>query len=339
MILVTGGTGLVGSHLLLHLLGEGHSVRATHRESSDLNRVRKIFSFYVNHADELFQKIDWVPADLADIPALESAFENVTHVYHCAALISFDPRDFRELRKVNELGTKNIVNQCIAHKIEKLCYVSSIAALGDPVDQSAISEEDEWNDNDPNPYALAKHLAEMEVWRGSQEGLKVVIVNPGIVLGPGFWNTGSGVLFKTGAKGHKFYPPGGSGFVTVGDVVKIMVELMESDVVNERFITVDQNLSYAEILTTIAREFGKRTPKSELKTWQLELLWRLDWLWCSLSGKKRSLTKKGARSLGQRRYYSNIKIRRRLNFEFELMPGSIYYTCNRFKEEYPEKFS
>ena len=105
----------------------------------------------------------------------------------------------------------------------------------------------------------------MEVWRGSQEGLPVVVVNPGIVLGPGFWDTGSGVLFRTGAKGHNFFPPGGSGFITVGDVVKILVELMKSEVVNERFILVDQNLSYKEILTTIAREFGKRAPQNRTK--------------------------------------------------------------------------
>ena len=90
MILVTGGTGLIGSHLLLHLLGEGHAVRAIHRERSNLNRVREIFSYYVNNSEELFQEIEWVLADLNDIPALEMAFEGVARVYHCAAFISFD---------------------------------------------------------------------------------------------------------------------------------------------------------------------------------------------------------------------------------------------------------
>lgn len=339
MILVTGGTGLVGAHLLLHLLHSETPIKAIHRASSNLDHVKNIFAYYSSSPEELFQRIQWIEADLDNIPALELAFKGVTHVYHCAALISFDPRDFNALQKNNVQGTANIVNLCISKKVKKLCYVSSIAAIGGSLNGAISTEDNEWQDTNVNEYALTKHLAELEVWRGVQEGVPAVIVNPGIILGPGFWNSGSGVLFKIASRGPRFYPPGGSGFVTVNDVVKMMVQLMESDIENERFIAVDKNLTYKEILSIITRQFGKRTPKKKLKFWQLEILWRLDFIWSSLSGNKRSLTKKGVESLKKQEQYSNAKVVDQLNFEFELMAGNIYYTCNRFKDEFPKLFA
>ncbi|MEX0289171.1 MAG: NAD-dependent epimerase/dehydratase family protein [Flavobacteriaceae bacterium] len=339
MILVTGGTGLVGTHLLFHLLSRGFPVRAIHRANSDLQKVREVFSYYNHTPDEYFNKIQWIEADLNDLPALEIAFKDITHVYHCAALISFDPKDFKLLQKINEEGTRNIANLCIDKGIEKLCYVSSIAAIGRSIDGAIATEENEWNDNDANVYAMTKHLAEMEVWRASQEGVPVVIVNPGVVLGPGFWYGGSGALFRIAAKGPKFYPPGGTGFVTVNDVVRIMMKLMDSEITNKRFITIDKNLKYKEVLSNIAREFGKPTPKVALKFWQLSLLWRLDWLRSRVLGKRRKLTKKSVDSFRNPEIYSNRRVLGMLNFEFELMAEAVYFSCNRFKEAYPEQFS
>ena len=339
MILVTGGTGLVGTHLLFHLLSRGLTVRAIHRAGSDLEKVREVFSYYDNTPNKYFDQIHWVEADLNDIPALEGAFENISRVYHCAALISFDPKDFKLLQKANEEGSRNIVNLCIGKGIEKLCYVSSIAAIGRSVDGAIATEENEWNDSNANVYARTKHSAEMEVWRASQEGVPVVIVNPGVILGPGFWYGGSGALFRLAAKGPRFYPPGGTGFVTVNDVVKIMILLMDSEITNKRFITIDKNLKYKEVLSNIAREFGKPTPKVALKFWHLNLLWRMDWLRSKLTGKRRKLTKKSVESFKNPEVYSNRRVLGMLNFEFELMAESVYFTCNRFKEAYPEQFS
>lgn len=338
MILVTGGTGLVGSHLLYHLLNEGIEVKAIHRKNSELDKVLSIFSFYTLEAEKLFQKIEWIEADLNDLPALELAFEGISFVYHCAALISFDPRDFDRLQQINKVGTENIVNLCLAKKVKKLCYVSSIASISNNKSKKMATEHDEWNESRPNVYALSKYLAEIEVWRGSQEGLDMVIVNPGVILGPGHWNSGSGFMFKTAAKGPPFYPPGGTGFVTVNDLVKIMIKLMQSQISKERFIVIDQNLTFKEILSNIAREFGKPTPKQRLKLWQLQILWRLDWLRCLITGGKRIMTKDGVASLKSRTLYSNEKVKNALNFEFELLPEAIYFICNRFKEENPRLF-
>lgn len=339
MILVTGGTGLVGSHLLMYLLVKGASVRATHRKSSDLQKVKEVFSYYRQDAISLFSKIEWVEADLNNIPALESAFKGVNLVYHCAALISFDPNDFDSLQKINKGGTENIVNLCIDKKIKKLCYVSSIAAIGKSTSTNPVNEENEWNDTNVNVYASSKHFAEIEVWRGAQEGIPVVIVNPGIILGPGYWENGSGLLFKSSAKGMRYYFPGGTGFISVGDVINIMIQLMNSPIENERFIAVAENLSYRSILEKIAYGFNKPAPKIGLKFWQLEIFRRLDWLLCLITNKKRKLTKNGLEALRHAQNYDNSKVNGTLNMEYESIQSCVNQSCKKYLETHSTTLS
>lgn len=332
MVLVTGGTGLVGSHLMLHLLTKGASVKAIRRKNSNIQRVKEVFSYYHENSEVLFDKIQWIEADINDIPALESAFKEVTLVYHCAAFISFDPGDFNSLQKINKKGTENIVNLCIDKHIKKLCYVSSIATIGKSTTGELVNEENEWNDTYVNVYASSKHFAEMEVWRGAQEGLSVVIINPGIILGPGYWESGSGLLFKTAAKGMRYYFPGGTGFISVGDVVKIMDQLMDSPIKNERFIAVAENLSYKSVLETISHGFNRASPKIGLKFWQLEVFWRMDWVMNLISNKKRKLTKKGLESLRHPQKYDNSKVNEALNIEYEQIQSCVSYSCQKYIE-------
>jgi nucleoside-diphosphate-sugar epimerase len=335
MILVTGGTGLVGAHLLLHLLQSGAKVKAIHRERSNLKEVEKVFGYYTDQAHQLFQNINWVEADLNDLPALEIAFENVTHVYHCAALISFNPNDYELLRTVNIEGTKNIVNLCIAHGIDKLCYTSSIGAIGRTIGNQAATEETDWNIQQSNVYAMSKMDAELEVWRGAQEGIPAVIVNPGVILGPGFWETGTGILFKTAYKARKYYPPGGTGFVTINDVVGIMTQLMQSSITNEKYILVAQNLTYKEILQKITGAFGKPGPSKAIKFWQLEVFRRLDWLRNIFWNSGRKLTKTSVESLRKNQLFNADKIQKHLGHSFEALDDVIELSCKKFMEENP----
>ena len=335
MVLVTGGTGLVGAHLLLYLVQNDTPVRAIYRQGSNLKRVEKVFSYYTQNASDLFNKIEWQQADINDIPALEIAFKRVEYVYHAAALISFDPNDYRKLKKINALGTANIINLCLANNIKKLCYVSTIGAIGKSVQGIKATEENDWSGQEANVYALTKHRAEMEVWRGSQEGLPVVIVNPGLIIGPGFWYTGSGRLFTTANKEYSFYPPGGTGFITVGDVIKMMTTLMNSEVTNKRFIAVAENLTYKNILTRLSSELGIKAPTKELKVWQMELGRVLDYLKNLITRSGRKITKKTIYSLMSREIYDNQSIINTLGFDFEDLDGVIAYSCAKFKEENP----
>ncbi|GMN09848.1 NAD-dependent epimerase/dehydratase family protein [Croceitalea sp. MTPC9] len=333
MILVTGGTGLVGSHLLYSLAKKGNKIRATYRNEDKIQLTKKVFGYYTDEPENLLKTIEWVKCDINDIPILEIVFDGVNHVYHCAALISFDPKDRKKLFKVNAQGTCNIVNLCIAHNVQKLCYVSSIATIGNPIDKKPADETTEFNEATANVYALSKHQAEMEVWRGSQEGVKAIIVNPGVILGPGFWSNGSGSLFKKIYKGLRFYTQGKTGFVAVTDVVDAMLDLMNSNFINQRYILVSKNLSYQEAIIEIANSLDKKPPKRLLKKWQLDILWRLDWLKSLLTGMPRGLSKKMAESLNLSSNYNSKKIKKDIGFEFHDLDKTIKFCGTTFLEE------
>jgi len=332
MILVTGGTGLVGSHLLYKLVKKGYKVRATYRSEKKLEVVRHVFSYYTTKIDDLFSKIEWVEANLNDIPELTLAFKNISKVYHCAALVSFDPNDYHILRRINIEGTANIVNLCLDNNIEKLCYVSSIASIGqgEPND-TIINEETNWiPEEDHNVYAITKYGAEIEVWRGVQEGLNVVIVNPGFILGPGFWQTSSGSLFRKIFNGLSHYTTGTTGYVDINDVVNSMLLLMDSSIKNERFILVGENLTFKEFATKVAQGFNVNPPKKEASKIQLQLAWRLDWLNHFIRRKRRKLPKQLAISISEKYYYSNKKIITDLELTFRPIDESILETCQFF---------
>lgn len=322
MILVTGATGLVGAHLLLHLIENGEEdVRALYRNQKNIEKTKSLFELYKK--SELFSKIHWIQGDILEVPSLELAFENITHVYHCAACISFNPNDEDELRKVNIEGTANIVNFCIDKNIKKLCHVSSIAALGDLAPhEKEVNETTEWNPEIlHSDYAISKYGAEMEVWRGQQEGLNVVIVNPGVIFGPGFWQQGSGAFFTSIEKGMPFYTYGTSGYVAVSDVVKIMHQLMVSDCNGERFALLSKNYTYKEIIYLIADKINAKKPKTEAKPWMLYVAWRLDWLFSSVFRTKRRISKHSAQSLLNSDTISNEKIKKYLDYKFEDIPA------------------
>ena len=339
MILITGATGLVGCHLLLELLQNDVQVRALHRKGSDMERVKRVLTYYTHDAESLFDKIQWYQADLLDLAELDAAFQEVTEVYHCAALISFDPADKDRLYDTNVIGTTNIVNLCIQYGIRKICHVSSIAALGDALEHEIITEEVDWDEQTVANYAITKYRAEMEVWRGVQEGVPAVIVNPGIIIGPGYWHTGSGTLFKMVAKGQRWYPPGGTGIVTINDVIRSMTALMDSHIQNERFILVNKNMTYKEIFSMIAREFDMPPPDRALKLWQLKVMLPLDWLRAKLRGKSRRLTSDNIRGVSRRKVYDGQKIVNTLPFTYELISEAVYASCQIYKKEFPEKFN
>jgi nucleoside-diphosphate-sugar epimerase len=326
MILVTGGTGMVGSHLLFKLVSSNKPVRAIYRRAHKLESVKKVFGYYTKDVDALYNKIEWINANINDIPVLETAFKGITHVYHCAAFISFEPDKYHELRKVNIKGTANIVNLCISNNVQKLCYVSSIAAIGnEPNPNIPISENTEWNPElDNSVYAITKYGAEIEVWRGTQEGVDAVIVNPGIILGPGFWKGGgSGSLFRQIHKGLSYYPRGSSAYVDVWDVVDAMLQLTESPLKNERYILISENLPFKSFQDTVAKTLNVKTASREASPLLLSVAWRLDWLTHKLFGKRRKLSKQLAKSISDTTIFDNSKIQRDLNFKFKSIDDSV----------------
>ena len=316
MVLVTGGTGLVGAHLILHLIENGERVRAIYRRKKTIQKTHSLFSLHKKNS--LFDQIEWIQADIIQVPSLEDAFENIEYVYHCAALISFDPKDEELLRKTNIEGTSNIVNFCIAKNVKKLCYVSSIAALGDlKENEKIITEETEWNPEKPHSdYAISKYGAEMEIWRGQQEGLNAVIVNPGVILGPRIWEKGSGILFKSIENGFPFYSTGTTGVIAVTDVAKIAVQLMKTEIKNERFTLIAQNIIFQDVFNSIADALKAKRPSVYVGPHLTSILWRLDWLVSTVFRTKRKLDRATAIASYSKNTYSNEKIKTVLETNF-----------------------
>jgi dihydroflavonol-4-reductase len=333
MILVTGGTGLVGAHLLYQLSLEEMPVIAIHRKTSNLDTVKRIFSYYSDNYEALFNKISWKIADINDLSALQDIFTNITHVYHCAALISFNRKDDEQLRKVNIEGTANLINISIDHTIKKFCFVSSIGAIGKYNSQEFVIEENEWNTEDNNNgYAISKFGAENEVWRGSQEGLDVVIVNPGVILGAGLWHSGSGKIFSSVYKGFKYYTEGITGYVAVQDVVKIMIQLMQSTIKNERYILVAENRSFKAIVFAIADAFNVKKPSIKVTAFLRGLAWRFVAVASFIGIQSALVTKESIRGSHRKTLYSNKKISTALSFKFEPIVKTIEKVCRAYKK-------
>ena len=323
MILVTGGTGLVGAHLLYHLIKKDEVIRAIYRSEDKIKAVEKVFSFYTDDTS-LISKIEWFKADITNVPSMIPAFVDIKKVYHCAALISFNPNDYREMRKVNIHGTAIIANLSIDAKVDKICFVSSIASIGSSVSGGLITEDCEWSSQDDNSdYSITKFGAEMEIWRASQEGVAVVIVNPGVILGSGFWRTGSGKLFTQVYNGFKYFTEGVTGFVGVKDVVKSMILLMDSTIKNERFILVSENKSFKEVFTSMASSMKKTAPSIKIRPWQTAIFWRVSWLLSKVTSKESLLSKSSAKSAHSISKYSSEKIEKSLNFQFQKIDAVI----------------
>ncbi len=322
MIFVTGGTGLVGSHILLELSQKGEQFKALKRDSSSLSICENIFKHY--NAEDLFEKINWVVGDVNDIPSLECGMQNCDMVLHAAAVVSFIPSDAELLKKVNIEGTANVMNVALTAGVKKVGFVSSIAALGRNSTEGIVDEECHFKATklDSN-YALSKYYAEQEVWRASQEGLNVVIINPSVILGPGDWNKGSSQIFQKIHSGLKFYTPGSTGYVDVVDVANSLVALLFSDVKNERFIVNGANLKYRDCFDRIAVAFN--ITKATIKVTPLlkEIAWRMESVRSYILGTKALLTRETANSAMTNSSFSTAKIKEVINFNFTDIDATI----------------
>ena len=329
MILVTGGTGLVGCHLLYSLVNENKKVRALHRKNSKTDSVRKVFSYYSKDYKKLFDKIEWIEGDINDITSLDVAFKNISEIYHCAAFISFSNQDFNAMKKINVEGTANMVNTAIDNKVDKFCYVSTIAAIGERKNM-LIDEECEWKENN-NPYSKTKHDAELEVWRGISEGLNAVIVNPGVIIGSGYWKRGSGAFITQISRGMNYFPPGKTGFICVKDVVKIMRELMDKNIFSERFLLVAENWTQKDFIYSVCNYLNLKSPLKKASKSIMILGLILDAARSFFLNKRRRLSSAIIKSSHSKNEYSNKKISSVLNYKFKMVEKSIKVTCENFK--------
>lgn len=326
---------MLGAHLLYELTQQGHAIRATFRDDRKKELTARIFSYYTNHREELLERVNWVKADLVDVTDVETAMNGIEKVYHCAALVSFDDKDGEALIRMNPLITANVVNVALDFNVRKLVYASSVSALGRTVQGKLINEEAQWVDSKHNSvYAKSKYLAELEVWRGSEEGLNVAIVNPTIILGPGNWKEGSAAVFHTIARGFKFYTEGVNGYVDARDVAEAMIKLMESRVTGERFVLVGENLTYREVFSKIALALDAPRPQIHAKPWMGNIVWRIAKLKSWLLGGKPMVTRETVHTAHQHNIYDNSKVKEVLNFSFTPVEKTILDFARFYKDDH-----
>jgi dihydroflavonol-4-reductase len=335
MILVTGGTGLVGSHLLYDLCRSEKKVRALKRNNSNIGNVKKVFSYYTSNPEELLKNIEWVDADLLNVYSLIEIMDGITEVYHCAAMVSFEADHQIEMLKTNVEGTANMVNAALEKGIKKFCHVSSIATLGREENDTLTHEETFWKSSPENSnYSISKYGAEREVWRASEEGLNVIIVNPSLIIGPGNWVQSSSNMFTKAHKGIKFFSSGINGFVDVRDVSTLMLRLMDQKKYNERFLITAENASFKSFFEMIHQGFNKPVPSIKAGKFLSEFAWRAEQIRSKLTGAPPLITKETARSAHRISRFSNEKIKKLFpEYTFIPLKQSIEDTCKLYLKD------
>jgi nucleoside-diphosphate-sugar epimerase len=333
LIAVSGATGFLGAHLVCRLLKKGLQVRALKRSDSNMAEFEYIYSLlFINN--DAKQNLTWFEADVLDTPALEIALHGVDEVYHCAAMVSFSQKDKDIMMQANVQGTANMVNLSLIHGVKKFAFISSIAALGREKSGVHVTEKSKWVESKLNSnYAVSKYKAEMEVWRASMEGLNVVIVNPGVILGSGNWQKGSCALFNMAYKGMPFYTHGVNGYVDVLDVADATIQLMDNNIFAERFILVSENTSIKYFLDETATQLNKKKPSIEVNKILAEMALIGSAIAAFFTGKKPNLTKETSRASLNKYYYSNQKIKDKIGFEFIPIKQTIAQTCNHLLQQ------
>jgi dihydroflavonol-4-reductase len=321
MILVTGGAGLLGQEVIKQLLANGEKVIAIFNKTplGNFNNIN------------LIQK----QADILDVVALEEIMQGVQQIYHCAAIVSFNPKDREKLLKVNVEGTANIVNIALDCGVKKLVHVSSVSALGRIRKDTIVDETMSWTQETSNSnYGDSKHLGEMEVWRGIAEGLDAVIINPTIILGAADWNNSSTAIFKSVYNEFPWYTTGTTGWVDVQDVASIMIQLMHSEITEQRFIVSAINDSYQNVFNKIADAFGKKRPSKKVTPFIASIVWPLEKIKSFFTKKNPLVTKETAKTALATIQYNNAKILAALpNFSFKPIDHTIKRICKELKND------
>jgi dihydroflavonol-4-reductase len=331
MIFVTGAGGHLGSHVLYELVKANRSVRALYRNENKLAFVKKIFSYYQPDQPGLFNNIEWVQGDINDYLSLTEYMKDVSQVYHIAGLVSFDDRDRQKLFLNNAIGTANVVNACLEKSIEKLCHVSSIAALGEFNDRGLINENVIWNQGlSASAYAISKFRAEMEVWRGIYEGLNAVIVNPSVIIGPGMWRGPGKSLFSEIYKGLKYYPSGSSGYVDVRDVARSMIQLTNGNFSGERYIVNAENIKHRTYLNLLADAMERTRPRFRITPILAKIASKAEAIRSSVTGQSPRINIKTLEIASEKLAYSNAKICDTLDMAFIPIEESVQFSVKLF---------
>ena len=284
-VLVTGGTGLLGRYLLRELARDPSlRLRATRRASTDVSPVADL-------------DVEWVEGELDDPDFVDDALAGVSSVVHAAALVSFRKRDRAALRRVNVDATAALADAALERGVGHFLHVSSVAAISPSAREAPVGERPYtfFPQSDTSFYARSKFDAEREVWRAREEGLAVTVLNPSVVLGVGDWVRSSDRLFAWVARGQRFYPRGGTGYVDARDVAAFAKTCLDAGPADRRFVVSAENWRYERFFRVVANALEVPPPTIPAKPWQAEFVWRGAAAQAFLTGGEPVVTRESAR--------------------------------------------
>lgn len=246
-VFVTGGTGFIGINLLKKLVAEGWEVTALRRPTSDLT--------YLKNLD-----INWVIGTLEDRASLEQGMPNdLDAVFHVAGDVNSWKKRYAAQTETNVTGTRNMVEVAAAKKAKCFVHTSSISAWGD-VRGLTTEDTPQCGDISSGNYERTKWAGEQEALKGMALGMKVVVMNPAVVLGPYDVTTWGQAFIALQNDDSPFIPPGTSCFVHVDEVVKAHIAAVEKGRNGEKYILGGENASFKVFMDEICRLLGKKTP-------------------------------------------------------------------------------
>lgn len=320
MIAVTGANGLLGNFIVKKLLDEGQKVVGIKRKGSKTGLL-----------EGYYDKVIWKEADILDSLSLEDAIKDAAIVIHAAANLSFHPKRSKEIFTVNVEGTKNVVNACLKLGIPRLIHVSSVAALGRQKGVTRLNEQSKWVENSMNsPYAESKYLAELEVFRGQEEGLRTAIVNPSIILAPGDWTKSSAQLFKYVWDQKLFYTSGSLNYVDARDVAEMICRLCTSSVFGERVIASGGTATYQSVFFEIAKRFKRRPPLIHVGATVVRLASWVEEVRSFVANREPMFTRQSSRMACETFSYDNAKARELLGVQFTSLKDTLDWCCSHY---------
>ncbi len=320
MVAVTGANGLLGSFVIRKLIAEQTPFVALRRQDSDISLL-----------DDVAQQVTWREANVLDPVALWEALKDVTSVIHAAATVSINPRHAEKILSINVEGTRNVVNACLDLGIKRLVHISSVGALGAQRGQQSVNESNAWIDSPFNSvYAKSKYYAELEVFRGQEEGLSTVIVNPSVILAEANWNNSSAQFFRYAWDERAFYIDSNINYVDVTDVAGVIFSLLNDPVQGKRFIVSAGSLPFKTLITKIAAGFGKGAPTIKVPKTLLRPLAFFEGIRARLTATEPKLTRESANMAGTAFRFENTQITNYLDFRFQPIDETIQRCCRYY---------
>lgn len=321
-VLVTGGTGFIGSNLAVALIREGCHVRILRRPHSEL---RAIGDAPVEHCT----------GDIRDYESLKGAMKGCDTVFHTAAMVSYWRREREEMYRVNIEGTRHVVDACLELGVQRLVHTSSIAAVGYPEDGGVARETNQFNwERFDIGYRISKHKAEGEIHRGVRLGLNVVMVNPSVVIGPRDIKFHAGQLIRDIYwKRLFYYVDGGMNIAYVGDVVKGHILAARSGRRGDRYILGGENLTHRQIISTIADVVGGIRPFFKVPEWAVRsIAVAAEGIGSTLS-RKPWVTRELLASSSLFNYFSSEKSERELGYSRTPFREAVQKTFSWYKQQ------